>query len=70
VPILQLFLAGDGFSRRCERLDVDEAVHTVFLDEFRTTAVPMLLSLVRRSLVTRNMRACSADGRGMTLQER
>src|ERR1700694_2225876 len=44
VPILQLFLACDGFLRRCERLDVDQAMHTVFLDEFRTTTpLPMLL---------------------------
>jgi hypothetical protein len=50
--MLQLLLACDGFLRRCERLDVDEAVHTVFLDEFRNTTVPILLELVRRSLVT------------------
>jgi hypothetical protein len=43
MPILQLLLARYGFLRQCERLHMDEAVHTIFLDEFRAATAAMLL---------------------------
>src|SRR5260370_38277254 len=43
VPILQLLLARDCIPRRREGLDIDEAVHCVFLDEFRAATATMLL---------------------------
>ena len=43
VPVLQLLLTRDCLLRRCERLDVDEPVHTMLSDEFRTTPGAMLL---------------------------
>ena len=41
-PVLQLLFARDGLVRRSERLDVDEAMHLVFLDEFGAATCAML----------------------------
>ena len=43
LPILQPFLTCDCYLRRCERLHMDEAVHTIFLDEFRAANAAVLL---------------------------
>jgi hypothetical protein len=43
VPVLQLLLPSDRFLWRCECLHMDEAVHTIFLDEFRAAAAAMAL---------------------------
>src|ERR1700732_3031501 len=40
---LQLFLTCDCILRRCESFHVDEAMHTVFLHEFRAMTASMLL---------------------------
>jgi hypothetical protein len=42
VPIPQLLLASDRFPWRRERLHMDEAIHTILFDEFRTSAAAML----------------------------
>jgi hypothetical protein len=43
VPILQLLFACDCFLRRRERLHMDKAVHTIFLDEFQAATAAVLL---------------------------
>ena len=42
-PFLQLLLTCDRILRRCENFHVDEAMHTVFLHEFRAVTASMLL---------------------------
>src|SRR5260370_41908903 len=42
-PFLQLLLTCDRILRRCENFHVDEAMHTVFLHEFRAMTASMLL---------------------------
>ena len=41
VPVLQLLFTRDCLLRRCERFDVDEEVHTIFLDEFGASPAAM-----------------------------
>ena len=65
VPILQLFFTCDCVSRRCERFDMNEAMHTVFLDEFRTMTAAMLLKpcpqVIGDADVERSMSAAGED---------